>query len=92
MELFKIKLIPVVKDRNWEIRHIRSGRKEKTCAACNKTIKAGDPSITFVKRTSKGAKTSYDTRHTCADNMTCREKIMNEVGLDPNEYALMKTN
>lgn len=66
MELFKIKLIPKVKDRDWEVRHIRNNRKEKKCEICNNIMPVGASSTTFTKRTTTGAKTAYETHHTCA--------------------------
>lgn len=84
MELFKIKLVPVVKERDWEVRAIKNNRKEKKCEICGHVMEIGHSSTTFTKRTSKGAKTEYETHHTCADNQSysCVKAMSDKLRID----------
>lgn len=67
-DLFKINLIPKVKDRDWEVKNIGSNRKNKVCEICKTDLKIRDSSTTFTKRISKGYHTDYITHHTCNHN------------------------
>lgn len=78
--LFKIKIKPIEKDRDWEVRQIGAGRKKKVCATCSKPIAIGSPSVTFTKRKSVGAKTEYDTKHTC--DQFCAAKLAADLNID----------
>lgn len=72
MSLFKIKVTPLIKDREIEVKYVQSGRIFKKCAVCGTDINKGKPSTTFIKRNSIGDKTTYDSRHTCGDkNSAC---------------------
>ncbi len=83
-ELFKIKLIPKVKDRDWEVRNIGANRKEKTCEVCQKQLGIGHSSTTFTKRVSKGYKTDYITHHTCNynQNPVCAVEMSKILNID----------
>lgn len=67
-DLFKINLIPKVKDRDWEVKNIGSNRKNKVCEICKTDLKIRDSSTTFTKRVSKGYHTEYITHDTCNYN------------------------
>lgn len=91
MSLFKIKIIPVVKSREWEVKNIGAGRKEKTCDTCGKTIRIGLSSTTFTKRTTKGSKTSYETIHTChlfAGGPACATALSKKLKIDLYESMI----
>ena len=88
MGLFKIKLIPKIKERNWEISHIRHNRKEKTCEVCGNKLPIATPSTTFNKRTTKGLETEYETHHTCPyipNPGNCVEKMVKKLGINESE-------
>ena len=67
---FKLKLKPDVVIKDYEVNYVRSGRKEKSCCECGNTIKVGEPSTTFLKRTKLGNKTGYHTQYTCGGKRT----------------------
>lgn len=81
---FNLTLKPNIKIRDWEVRNIRSNRKEKVCKNCRAVMKVGDSSTTFTKRISKGSETNYQTIHTCNYNIkhVCAEAIAKELGID----------
>jgi len=83
-KLFKINLIPKVKDRDWEVRNIGANRKVKMCKNCGAMLDVGDSSTTFTKRTSKGSKTDYQTIHTCSYNLkhVCAKAVAKELNID----------
>lgn len=84
--LFNIKLIPKVKDRDWEVRNIRANRKDKTCEICSAKLPPGHSSTTFTKRTTSGFKTQYDTHHTCNFNAKpqCAVAMADKLNIDLN--------
>lgn len=66
MSIFKIKVKPIVKEREYKVSHVKAGRKVKQCAICKRSILAGKPSTTFTKITSVGEKNNFETYHACA--------------------------
>jgi len=75
MSIFKIKLIPVLKERVWEVRNISAGRIKKVCAMCQTEIPIGYPSTTFTKRDQSGYRKTFNTIHTCSSNIAkCAER------------------
>jgi hypothetical protein len=70
MSLFKINLTPLIKERDYEIKYIRSGRTTKTCSMCNQEIKVKDAATTFLKRVTKGPNTEYKSIYTCGNKNT----------------------
>jgi hypothetical protein len=79
MSIFKIKLQPIVKEREYKVSHVKSGRKNKTCEICHKLIIIGKSSTSFTKITSVGTKNSYETHHACsADEKTNCAKMLAE--------------
>ena len=75
MSIFKIKLTPVLKEREWEVRNIGAGRKKKTCAVCGTDISIGSPATTFTKRDQSGLKKTFKTIDTCRSYLTkCAER------------------
>ena len=83
-KLFKINLIPKVKDRDWEVRNIGANRKDKTCEVCKTHLPPGTASTTFTKRVSKGYKTDYLTHHTCNynQNSVCAIEMSKILNID----------
>lgn len=83
-KLFKINLIPKVKDRDWEVRNIGSNRKNKVCEICKTDLPVRHSSTTFTKRISKGAKTEYLTHHTCNynQNSLCAIEMSKTLNID----------
>lgn len=65
MSIFKINIKPIVKEKEWDVKYIRSGRTEKQCANCGRKIQIGQSSTTFTKITAKGEKRSFQTLHAC---------------------------
>lgn len=65
MSIFKIKLQPIVKEKEWDVKYIGAGRKEKVCAICGRHIPVGDKATTFTKITEKGAKKQFLTHNVC---------------------------
>lgn len=63
--MFKISLKPVIKDREFEIKVVQSGRKDYKCCICGAAIKNGEGSVSFTKRVSVGLKTTFETYRTC---------------------------
>lgn len=89
MSLFKIKITPIEKDRDWGIKLIGSGRIKKTCQHCKKEIKQGEPSVTFTKITSVGSKKKFETYHTCrfpasvnTDQSVCTQELCAKLNID----------
>ena len=85
--MFKINLKPVVKDREFEVKVVKSGRKDYKCCICNSVIKEGSPSVSFTKRVSVGLKTTFQTYRTChrttgVGNTACTIKKANELNVN----------
>ena len=85
MEIFKIKLTPRVKERDWEVRHITSNRISKKCEICGGTMDIRHSSTSFTKRTTKGNKTKYETHHCCihlpGSVDQCTTKLAEKLGI-----------
>ena len=84
MSIFKITLKPVVKSRKWSISSVKSGRKEKTCEICQKTIKIGEPAISYLKRNSIGLKQEFKVRYCCINCNNELAKKINDEELEQN--------
>jgi len=86
MSVFKINLKPVVKDRDYEVKFVNSGRKDYKCSICGKDIKAGESSISFTKRVTVGLKTTFNTFRTCHPHggfiSDCTVKKAKELGIE----------
>ena len=82
--LFKINLIPKVKDREWEVRNIGANRKDKICEVCAKMLPISTSSTTFTKRITTGSKTEYKTHHTCSHVLhpACARTMANKLDID----------
>ena len=78
MSIFKIKISPIIKERDWEIKKVKAGRKEKNCTGCGRMIQIGDPGITFVKRRSTADKQSYHTQYAHPGN--CARMVATAIG------------
>ena len=82
MSIFKIKIEPKVKEREWEVNYVKSGRKAKKCSYCNKFIPVGDPSTTFTKRISIAEKNTYETKHTCGHSFCiCTIRVSEQLNI-----------
>lgn len=82
MSLFKIKLQPIVKDRDWDIKTVNSSRKQKTCGICGKSIPLTVQSTTFTKRTNLGFKQTFETHYTCGTkNSPCSIHMANKLNI-----------
>jgi hypothetical protein len=82
MSIFKIKIKPIVTERQWEVNYVSKGRKDKRCSNCGRFIPIGDQSTTFTKRISTGDKTSYDTKHTCGHSFSiCTMKVAQDLNI-----------
>ena len=73
--MFKItlkKAIPKegVKISEWVVKHIGSGRVQKTCETCNKLILKGNPATTFSKSWKVDDEKKYKTIYTCPGKCT----------------------
>ena len=90
MSVFKIKIKPVIKERNFQVTFVKSGRKSKVCHICNTPIAAGESSVTFTKITDVGAKKKYEIYHACAiskggPSHKCSEKLAIKLNTPINE-------
>lgn len=65
MSIFKIKLLPVVKEKDWKVSYVQSSQKPKVCHVCKKNLPIGSSGTTFTKRTKVGAETKFRIYHTC---------------------------
>ncbi len=83
MSLFKINLTPIIREREYEVQYVMSGRKEKTCSVCGKHIPVGKPAVTFLKRESKGFKTQYNPLYTCGLRQSpCAQRKAQELNVE----------
>ncbi len=83
MSIFKINIKPIVKDRNYNVTYVHTGKKEKTCATCKKTIKIGYPATTFLKRVSVGVDTKYNSQYTCGNrNTPCTQELAKQLNVE----------
>jgi hypothetical protein len=90
MSIFKIKIKPVIKEREYKVSHVRAGRKAKRCAICERVILVGKPSITFTKITSVGEKNNFETYHSCpinGEHSHCAQKLAEKLNTDLNETS-----
>jgi hypothetical protein len=70
MGIFNIKLIPIEKARDWEYKYLSSSRIKKTCVVCKKEIPKTSQNTSFMKRTSRGSHTDYETYYTCGHSLS----------------------
>ena len=77
---FKTPLTAIVKEREWEVTAVKSGRKEKLCAVCNKIIPIGNSAVTFTKRDNIAATQKIQSLYTCTGN--CAAIQMDKLGID----------
>lgn len=82
MEIFKIKLTKIVKNRDWEVKHLFSSRKRKVCAYCGKEISDIVKNTSFTKRTNVGARVTYETYYTHGhEDSQCTTEMRKKLGL-----------
>lgn len=82
MGIFKIKLTPIEKERDWEVKYLYSSRKPKICSTCGKPISLSDPNTSFTKITSKGAKKNFETHYTHGHQFhPCTSLMADKLGL-----------
>jgi hypothetical protein len=83
MSIFKIKLTPVVKESDFKISYVSSGRKEKLCNCCGKKIPIGYSATTFTKKKSTGLNKEFTTFYTCGlQDSKCTKKKAKELNVD----------
>jgi hypothetical protein len=61
MGIFKIKIIPIKKEKDYEVKIIGACRKNYKCYFCKEEIKVKDPCILFTKKILTGSNTKYIT-------------------------------
>lgn len=84
MSIFKINLTPIVKEKEWDVKYIGSGRVKKTCNICKRDIKIGESSTTFTKITVIGARREFRSYHTCPVNSKskCTQEQANQLNVE----------
>ena len=84
MSIFKIKVKPIIKEREYKASHVKSGRKVKKCAVCQRVIPIGKPSTTFTKITSVGEKNRFETYHACSvdSKRDCAKMLAEKLNAD----------
>jgi hypothetical protein len=83
MGIFKIKLQPIRKEREYRVQYVSAGRKEKECCVCGKKIDKGRSATTFLKRISEGFRTQYNSFYTCGfKESECTQKKAKELNVE----------
>lgn len=87
MSIFKIKVKPIIKEREYKVSHVKSGRKAKRCVICDRVIMVGKPSTTFTKITSVGENNKFETYHACSIDAkrACAKILAERLKTDLNE-------
>lgn len=75
---FNIKIKPIVKESDWEVKLVGSGRKEKTCGHCGKTIPIGASAYTLSKQVKNGANRYFPSEYACIGHQQLLLNKINE--------------
>jgi hypothetical protein len=84
MSIFKINITPIKKEKEWDVKYIRVGRVKKVCDICKTEISRGQPSTTFTKITSVGARREFRSYHTCSlgSEKTCTQEKAEQLDVE----------